>query len=213
MNNRKMDPRVYRTHQLLRKALIELMEERDFEQITVQDITERATIKRATFYLHFDDKQDFIHKYIRELLEQLKENISLHDEVEDDNFDFVSGAPHPSFVRLFHHIGEHFNVYYALLVRNRLPYFTSGLLEVIHEFVSKGIDLTEPDDRNLTASREVAVKYVESAFLEVIIWWIENQMPYAEEEIAAQLMNLSIRGPYKQVPENSGKKGSGQKCD
>jgi len=204
MNIKKKDPRVVRTHQLLRKALIELMEERDFESITVQEISDRATIKRATFYLHFEDKQTFVETYIDEILEDLRHKMLFATDSDPAEFDMLSGKPHPSFVRLFHQIAENFNVYYALLVRNRVPYFAASLQQVIHEFISRGVDFTEPDDRNLTATREIVIKYVESAFLEVVIWWIANNMPYAEEEIAAHLMNLSIRGPYKQIPVRKG---------
>jgi len=52
----KLDPRVVRTRQLLQKALKELLGEGRFSEITVQDITERATVNRATFYAHFEDK-------------------------------------------------------------------------------------------------------------------------------------------------------------
>jgi hypothetical protein len=41
---------------------------------------------------------------------------------------------------------------------------------------------------------------VESAFLEVIIWWIEKGMHISEKEMAFQLMNLSIKGPYNHNP-------------
>ncbi|RAV22513.1 TetR/AcrR family transcriptional regulator [Paenibacillus contaminans] len=200
MNTKRTDPRVVRTRQLLRKALIELMEERDYDSISVQDIADRATVKRATFYLHFVDKPAFVQKLSDELLEELSAEIIVPFNEEGDTFDFLSGEPHPSFVRLFHHISERFDLYRALLVRNRIPYFADGLLNVIHEFVARGIDYAEPDDRNLSAAREVAVKYVESAFLEVIVWWIRNLMPYSEEEIAGQLMRLSIRGPYQEIP-------------
>lgn len=52
----KLDPRVVRTRQLLQKALKELLREGRFSEITVQDIAERATVNRATFYAHFEDK-------------------------------------------------------------------------------------------------------------------------------------------------------------
>jgi AcrR family transcriptional regulator len=51
------DPRVKRTRQLLLQAFISLLEERHtIHSIRVADITERATINRATFYAHFEDK-------------------------------------------------------------------------------------------------------------------------------------------------------------
>jgi len=50
------DPRIRRTRQLLQQALAKLMETKEFEKISVQDITEAATLNRATFYDHYGDK-------------------------------------------------------------------------------------------------------------------------------------------------------------
>ena len=52
----QMDPRVRRTRQLLQQALDKLLQTKDFENISVQDIAEAATVNRATFYDHFADK-------------------------------------------------------------------------------------------------------------------------------------------------------------
>lgn len=199
MSTQRKDPRAVRTQSLLKRAFIELMEEREFEQITVADISERATVKRATFYLHYKDKADLMNHCIDETLNDLHEKVSKQVSFID-NFDFLEDQPHPSFVQLFHQIGENYPFYRALLVTNRIPSLTSGLLAFIHEFISDGINQIEPDDKNLTANRELIIKYVESAFLEVIIWWIEKGMHVSEKEIAFQLMNLSIKGPYIQNP-------------
>jgi AcrR family transcriptional regulator len=51
-----VDPRIRRTRQLLQQALAKLMETKEFEKISVQDITEAATLNRATFYDHYGDK-------------------------------------------------------------------------------------------------------------------------------------------------------------
>ena len=50
------DPRVKRTRQLLQQAFMSLMMEGRFRDITVQEIADRATVNRATFYAHFEDK-------------------------------------------------------------------------------------------------------------------------------------------------------------
>jgi AcrR family transcriptional regulator len=54
------DPRVRRTRQLLQQALMSLMMEQRFRDITVQEIADRATVNRATFYAHFEDKFDLL---------------------------------------------------------------------------------------------------------------------------------------------------------
>jgi len=63
----KNDPRVKRTRQLLLQAFISLLEEgRTIHSIRVADITERATVNRATFYAHFEDKYALLEVWMRE---------------------------------------------------------------------------------------------------------------------------------------------------
>ena len=50
------DPRIRRTRQLLQGALLQLLGSKSFDDISVQDIAEAATVNRATFYDHYTDK-------------------------------------------------------------------------------------------------------------------------------------------------------------
>ena len=61
----KLDPRIRRTRQLLQDALRRLLEEKEFDKISVQDITEAATVNRATFYAHYPDKFALLGESIR----------------------------------------------------------------------------------------------------------------------------------------------------
>lgn len=54
----KSDRRVERTRELLQKALIELIGERGYDAITIQDIVDRAQVGRTTFYLHYNSKDE-----------------------------------------------------------------------------------------------------------------------------------------------------------
>jgi len=54
------DPRMRRTRRLLQEALKTLMQTKSFEEISVQDITEVATVNRATFYDHYTDKYSLL---------------------------------------------------------------------------------------------------------------------------------------------------------
>jgi AcrR family transcriptional regulator len=67
---KKLDPRIKRTRQLLQQALMELMAEKSFQAITVQDIAERATVNRVTFYAHFEDKYALLEYTMREMFRQ-----------------------------------------------------------------------------------------------------------------------------------------------
>jgi AcrR family transcriptional regulator len=63
---RRPDPRVARTQKLIRDAFTSLLGEKTFEAVSVQDIAERATVNRATFYAHYPDKFALAESMIRE---------------------------------------------------------------------------------------------------------------------------------------------------
>jgi AcrR family transcriptional regulator len=69
----KLDPRIRRTRGLLQEALKRLLEEKEFDKITIQDIAETATLNRATFYAHYPDKFALLEELIRVNFLQLLE--------------------------------------------------------------------------------------------------------------------------------------------
>ena len=75
---RREDPRVTRTRKLIQDAFAELLAEKSFHAISVQDIAERATVNRATFYAHFEDKYALLDHLIRELFREELARHGLH---------------------------------------------------------------------------------------------------------------------------------------
>jgi AcrR family transcriptional regulator len=67
---KQTDPRVQRTRKLLQDALLELLAEKSFDAINVQDIANRSTLHRTTFYAHFVDKFDLFAAYTRDWFRQ-----------------------------------------------------------------------------------------------------------------------------------------------
>jgi AcrR family transcriptional regulator len=88
--------RLKRTQKLLREALIELIEERDFESLTVGEITERALVSRAAFYRNYQDKYDLVEQIFEEAMSALLGAVG------------ELGREHPteSWVKFFEHIAE-----------------------------------------------------------------------------------------------------------
>ena len=197
--SKKMDPRVVRTRQMLRDALVELIHERGYEKITVQDITSRATLNRATFYLHYRDKLDLLYQSSEEILNDLTESINSSFDGKEE-FDFLSDKPHGVFIHLFEQILQNSRLYKVFLTEKNMPHFTSSLMDVIIDFISRGIHSVQPDDQKLTVPREIAVRYFAAAFLGVIVWWLEEDTPYTPKYMATQVMRLAIKGPYINNP-------------
>ena len=67
-----LDPRIRRTRQLLMQALTELLAEKSFDELSVHNIAERATLSRATFYDHFPDKFALLEFMIGESFHELQ---------------------------------------------------------------------------------------------------------------------------------------------
>ncbi len=67
--NKNLDLRVRKTYASLMNTMLELLKEKDFEEITVNELCERALVGRGTFYKHFSDKYDFFSFVLREMLD------------------------------------------------------------------------------------------------------------------------------------------------
>ncbi|MDQ0971398.1 AcrR family transcriptional regulator [Neobacillus niacini] len=86
MQDTKVDPRIIRTRRLLMDAFLKLTIKKDFKDITIKDITDEATVNRATFYSHFQDKYDLIDAGITEdILENIVEKLSHYDQLNEES--------------------------------------------------------------------------------------------------------------------------------
>src|SRR5437868_4937351 len=79
----KVDRRKQRTRRMLREALISVILEKGYDAVTIQDITERADLRRATFYLHYKDKDELLMTVLQETFDELVEQIGpfMHGDI------------------------------------------------------------------------------------------------------------------------------------
>lgn len=81
----KVDPRIIRTRKLIMDAFVRLSNQMEFKNITIKDITTEATINRATFYAHFQDKDDLLEKVLTEdLMVNVLNNIKSYQLITED---------------------------------------------------------------------------------------------------------------------------------
>ncbi len=72
---KKLDLRIEKTYLLLHNAFTSLLEEKRFEEITVNELCDRAMIRRTTFYKHFADKYEYFSFYLTELCDQFRSQL------------------------------------------------------------------------------------------------------------------------------------------
>jgi AcrR family transcriptional regulator len=207
---KKLDPRVIRTRQVLRNALIELIGEKGFSAISVQDITRRAALNRATFYLHYRDKEDLLAQSVEEILEELvtgmKEcRLMDYDIACSDENDI---HPLPDLVYVFEHVSKHEKFYKVMLGEKGQQSFLFRLLDVFVNVLDSRLEQIMTQDVHPKVPKEILIHYAASAYLGVISWWLKHDMPYSPDYMAMQLTRLRIQHlqmrPVDLPPETHG---------
>jgi AcrR family transcriptional regulator len=72
-----MDMRVVKTIEGIRESFLQCLQEVGFAHMTVKDITQRARIKRSTFYAHYKDKYDLRDKYVDSVIQDFVEKLDI----------------------------------------------------------------------------------------------------------------------------------------
>ena len=84
----KLDPRIKRTRALIEQAFLDVMLEKSFTSMSIQDITEKAGVNRTTFYLHFTDKYELVTYSMNWRFRQAIERASACDKWYTADLDF-----------------------------------------------------------------------------------------------------------------------------
>lgn len=82
---KKTDLRVEKTYLLLHNAFTELLEKKRFEGITVNELCEKAMIRRTTFYKHFADKYEYFAFYMKEISMEFRNQLPPDAETDEVN--------------------------------------------------------------------------------------------------------------------------------
>ncbi|MBZ5722565.1 MAG: TetR/AcrR family transcriptional regulator [Acidobacteriia bacterium] len=169
-----MDRRVRRTRDALGDALVDLMHEKPFTDITVQQVLDRAGVSRSTFYTHFSDKDDLFLSDVEDFLEMMAFSLSRHGEKSN------RVAP----VReLFAHVAEWHKFHAVLVAADKMGDF----LEMGQGYFARAIEqrLAEiPRARELTCKRRAAISQMfAGALMSSLSWWISHGMPGSAAEM------------------------------
>jgi AcrR family transcriptional regulator len=196
---RKLDRRVSRTRRQLREALFNLILEKGYDATTVEEITARADVGRTTFYLHYRDKEDLLMESIGELVDDLIDQMARVPLGEWQLEGEGSGSsPSPAIVLPFLHVESHARLYRIVLRGDGTYSVSRRLREIIVQASAEMIRvLLKRDnlvDLNSQVPMEVFMNYIAGAWLGLITWWLENEMPYPAERIAGMFQRMVVQG-------------------
>jgi AcrR family transcriptional regulator len=177
------DRRVLRTRRLLKQALIDLVEEKTFEEITIRDITDRADIGYATFFRHYDGKEDLMLEIFTSIIEELE---SLPDRHGDRYFEQEGYL-------LFEHVSENKKLYRSILDSHT---FSRQLREHVKDMVQQHLDRHADEISSPEIPLDVAAQHMVSSLLGIIDWWLSQEQPYSSEQMALIYERLIIQATW-----------------
>lgn len=189
----KLDPRQVKSKEKLHAAYLSLLIEGQ-DQLTIQQVCQKASVTRPTFYKLYKDIQELRKDIINELLMELKKALTIQnpkplsemaDEEKPENL-----------ILFFEHVEKHHIAYETLLIYQTDALLTNGLQEILKAYVRDGIYFSETRPYLINVDEQLIISYVAGAYLESMRWWITTNYAVSPVEMANTLIELSLNGPY-----------------
>lgn len=179
----RTDLRIVKTKEALHNALLELLNEKVLEDISISEICRKAKVNRGTFYLHYNQIEDLFKDYFKEITADLARSYQ-------EPYRYVSvlktSELEPSTIRIFHHI-EKYKPFYRIVFSKKVPLMYYYLLfeEITHLLLQdKETFLKEGVNHQLYCS------YQANAIIGIIIHWYQNDFSYSASYLNNQLVQF-----------------------
>ncbi len=174
------DPRVLRTQQMLKEALMELLlEGNQLHQLSVQKVTKHAKLNRTTFYLHFKDLEDLQEQMTEEILQQLtlKINALMHEK---------NSSRQEQVVDLLHYLQERWSMITVLVQQEAVEHH---LFELFKELITARRRNPMKPKRDFYIDSDVKT----ASIIGVIMWWLQHENKLSAQVIAEQIELMNKR--------------------
>lgn len=178
------DRRIERTRKSAQNALVALILEKHYDEITVQDIIDWANIGRSTFYLHFRDKEDVLFSDWKSFLGFFMQHL---------NWENLGTSRLVPIKELFYHLKD-FHHFYRALERSRKSerLFRTGVRFLEEEFERILSERFTPG--RISVPVPALANYLAREIFGLMRWWLESNMPHTPEEMDKVFCDLVMPG-------------------
>lgn len=186
MANLKTDRRSQRTQRILHEALMALMQEKRYDDITVQDILDRADVGRSTFYAHYQDKEDLMTSGLTHLMEVFSAMVTRPSPTGE-----LRLLPAQE---LFEHVQQNQNLFRGMVRGRGLELFFEKGQEYWVQKISTDLQARLPKGQQPAVPVAMLAEFVAGTFVTLLRWWLDNRMPYSPTEMDDMLNRLILPG-------------------
>lgn len=174
---KKTDLRVEKTYLSLRNAFTALLEEKRFEDFTVNELCQRAMIRRTTFYKHFADKYEYFSFYIKEVSASFRDQLPPDVLSDDVNQYFLQMGR-----ALLRFIQQHDRLVSNVIHSNLFPVLLDSLSERIMYDILQALRQTGASERMSKSQMEGMAAFYSGGLLNTLRLWLKRGTAIDEEE-------------------------------
>lgn len=180
-----LDRRVRRTKRLLKNAFIEILNEKNYEQIFVSDIVECADYNRATFYRHYENKEELVNELITDQTEGLIDSIrKIYKNRDRLHLEFMPVGE----IKIFNHIFENRDFYRQWSNLAVIPGFQEKFINSLSSFFKNEIVIVSNPVQGL--NNHLYTSFYAYGILGLILDWIKSDLTYSPDYMATQLRKI-----------------------
>jgi AcrR family transcriptional regulator len=179
------------TRQRLIRATLQLVLEKGYEAISIQDITDRADLGRGTFYIHFKDKEEVVWSAIQEIFQELEQKAHAQLDRRMPQVEYFG------LLNIFRHAQANRDLYRVVFSQQGSAILTARA----QDFLTKAflVDIRaapEPPEINFHIPEEIEAQILTGVISRLLFWWLENPDRYTPEQMAA----MTYEALYRKSP-------------
>ncbi len=193
MQAEKVDRRVQRTRELLSLALMNLIVEQGYESITVQNIIDRANLGRSTFYAHYRDKEDLLMSGLEEVVHNLMRGM---EATAGETQGIATTRRILSALPMFTHAQEQYELHKAIIAGRGVDVILKTIQRHLSLHLEEELIQHLPAGHTPTIPLNVVATYLAGTLLNLLIWWLEQNLPYSPQRMDEIFQELAMPGVW-----------------
>lgn len=192
------DRRIRRTRKLLNKALVELITEKEYDEITVQEITERADIGHRTFYRHYTGKDELLVDVMKNTLSGFQDLLVLPTSSLLASGE-LGGIPWENACRLFEYVDENEELFRVLFQGRPIIYQSMlGLARQSTTHLLHGVI----DEHDSPIPFRIMANHLTTSTIELMKLWLEDGKPCSADVMGRYLVQMVFKPMRNLLSEN-----------
>ncbi len=210
---KKVDRRIMRTREALRTALMQLIQEKGFDSVSVEEITDKANLGRATFYLHYKDKEDLLLDEFRNIasnrIQMLSEAPLATWKSKLDSLGISDGDTlSMPLLMIFEHAAQNADLYRILLRDESSMRIRTQLGEIAIQAISEILGKNESLANEIEMPVELIAAYFNGALEQSLKWWLEHETSLDPIRMTRNFQRLFFHGFMETLEAEKPKSGS-----